>query len=91
MLLDIVLIVIGVAMVLYGADKLTEGASALSRRMNVSEIIIGSSKLDDAGTYYVAMTDSMAKEFGFSLHSSGFVAAGRSIAGIVSDYISDGK
>ena len=57
----------------------------------VSEIIIGSSKLDDAGTYYVAMTDSMAKEFGFSLHSSGFVAAGRSIAGIVSDYISDGK
>lgn len=54
----------------------------------VSEIIIGSSKLDDAGTYYVAMTDSMAKEFGFGLHSSGFVAAGRSIAGIVSDYIS---
>ena len=41
MLLDIVLIVIGVAMVLYGADKLTEGASALARRMNVSEIIIG--------------------------------------------------
>ena len=56
---------------------------------HVSEIIIGGSKLDDAGTYYVAMTDSMAKEFGFSLHSSGFVAAGRSIAGVVSSYISD--
>ena len=41
MLLDIVLIVLGVAMVLYGADRLTEGASALARRMNVSEIIIG--------------------------------------------------
>ena len=41
MLLDIVLIIIGVAMVLYGADRLTEGASALARRMNVSEIIIG--------------------------------------------------
>ena len=41
MLLDIVLIVIGVAMVLYGADRLTEGASALARKMNVPEIIIG--------------------------------------------------
>ena len=28
-------------MVLYGADRLTEGASALARRMNVPEIIIG--------------------------------------------------
>ena len=35
MILDIVLIVIGVAMVLTGADRLTEGASALARRMNV--------------------------------------------------------
>ena len=41
MLLDIFLIVFGVAMVLYGADRLTEGASALARRMNVPEIIIG--------------------------------------------------
>ena len=41
MLLDIVFIVIGVAMVLYGADRLTEGASALARRMNIPEIIIG--------------------------------------------------
>ena len=35
------MIVIGVAMVLYGADRLTEGASALARKMNVPEIIIG--------------------------------------------------
>lgn len=41
MLLDIIFIVVGVAMVLYGADRLTEGASALARRMNVPEIIIG--------------------------------------------------
>ena len=41
MILDIVLIVIGVALVLTGADRLTEGASALARRMNVPEIIIG--------------------------------------------------
>ncbi len=41
MLLDIIFIVLGVWMVLLGADKLTEGASALARRMNVPEIIIG--------------------------------------------------
>ncbi len=41
MLLDIVFIIVGVSMVLFGADRLTEGASALARRMNVPEIIIG--------------------------------------------------
>ena len=41
MLFDIIIIVVGVAMVLHGADRLTEGASALARRMNVPEIIIG--------------------------------------------------
>jgi cation:H+ antiporter len=41
MLSDIVFIIVGVAMVLVGADRLTEGASALARRMNVPEIIIG--------------------------------------------------
>ncbi|MBQ2209876.1 MAG: calcium/sodium antiporter [Prevotella sp.] len=41
MITDILFIVIGVAMVLFGADRLTEGASALARRMNVPEIIIG--------------------------------------------------
>lgn len=39
--MDVVLIVVGVALVLFGADRLTEGASALARRMNVPEIIIG--------------------------------------------------
>lgn len=41
MIFDIVLIVLGVAMVLGGADRLTEGAASLARRMNVPEIIIG--------------------------------------------------
>ena len=41
MLLDIVFIVIGVALVLWGADRLTEGASGLARRMNVPEMVIG--------------------------------------------------
>ena len=41
MLLDILLIVVGVVLVLKGADWLTEGASALARRMRVPEIIIG--------------------------------------------------
>lgn len=40
-MIDILLIVVGVALVLFGADKLTEGASALARRMNVPEIVIG--------------------------------------------------
>ena len=40
-MIDVLLIVVGVALVLLGADKLTEGASALARRMSVPEIIIG--------------------------------------------------
>lgn len=41
MILDCILIIIGIALVLYGADRLTVGASALARRMNIPEIIIG--------------------------------------------------
>ncbi len=41
MLLQFLYIIIGVAMVLWGADRLTEGASALARRMHVPEIVIG--------------------------------------------------
>ncbi len=41
MILDILYIIIGVTLVLQGAEKLTEGASALARRMNVPEIVIG--------------------------------------------------
>lgn len=41
MISDFLLIILGVVMVLWGADRLTEGASALARRMRVSEIVIG--------------------------------------------------
>ena len=41
MIFDVLFIILGVALVLFGADKLTEGAAALARRMNVPEIIIG--------------------------------------------------
>lgn len=41
MVLNILLIVVGIALVLWGADRLTEGASALARRMNISEMVIG--------------------------------------------------
>ena len=39
--LNILYIVIGAALVIWGADRLTEGASSLARGMHVPEIIIG--------------------------------------------------
>ncbi|MBQ6377488.1 MAG: calcium/sodium antiporter [Prevotella sp.] len=41
MLINIVYIIVGVALVLWGADRLTEGASCLARGMHVPEIVIG--------------------------------------------------
>ena len=41
MLLNIVYIIVGVDLVLWGADRLTEGASSLARGMHVPEIVIG--------------------------------------------------
>lgn len=41
MLLNNVFIIVGVALVLWGADRLTEGASSLARGMHVPEIVIG--------------------------------------------------
>lgn len=41
MLINIVYIIVGVALVLWGADRLTEGASSLARGMRVPEIVIG--------------------------------------------------
>lgn len=40
-MIDILSIVLGAALVLWGADRLTEGASAIARSLNVSEIVIG--------------------------------------------------
>lgn len=61
MLLDIVLLVLGVALILWGADKLTDGSSALARRLNVSDTVIGLT--------VVAMGSSLP-EFSVSLFSS---------------------
>lgn len=41
MILNIVYIIVGIVLVLWGADRLTDGASSLARRLNVPEIIIG--------------------------------------------------
>ena len=41
LLLNIVYIIVGVALVLWGADRLTDGASSLARGMRVPEIVIG--------------------------------------------------
>ncbi|MBR1447615.1 MAG: calcium/sodium antiporter [Prevotella sp.] len=41
MLLNCLLIIVGVALVLWGADRLTEGAASMARRFNVPEIVIG--------------------------------------------------
>ena len=41
MILDVLYIIIGVTLVLGGADRLTEGASSLARRFGVPEIVIG--------------------------------------------------
>ena len=41
MFLNIVFIIVGVALVIWGADRLTEGASSLARGMRVPEIFIG--------------------------------------------------
>ncbi len=41
MILNIILIVVGVAIVLWGADRLTDGAVALAERMKMSQMLIG--------------------------------------------------
>ncbi len=41
MLLDIVFIIVGIALVLWGADRMTDGAVAIAKRMQIPQIIIG--------------------------------------------------
>ena len=41
MLLEIILIILGIALVLWGADRFTDGATGLARMLNVSELVIG--------------------------------------------------
>ena len=41
MFIDLILIVVGAALVLIGADKLTDGAGGIARRFSIPELIIG--------------------------------------------------
>lgn len=41
MILPLVYFVVGIVLVIFGADWLTKGASALARRFNISELVIG--------------------------------------------------
>ncbi len=41
MLLDIIFIIVGIVIVLWGADKLTEGAVAIASKMGIPQIVIG--------------------------------------------------
>ena len=41
MLLDILIIVVGIALVLWGADRLTDGAVAVAEKMKMPQIVIG--------------------------------------------------
>ncbi len=40
-ILDIVILFLGIAIVVWGADKFTDGASSVARRWNVNEMVIG--------------------------------------------------
>lgn len=40
-IVDILLLCLGISIVLWGADKFTEGAASIARRWNVSEMVIG--------------------------------------------------
>jgi len=41
MILNILYLVVGIALVLWGADKFTDGASGIARKWHVSELVIG--------------------------------------------------
>ena len=41
MIISILLLIVGAALVLFGADRLTDGATALARRFGVTEMVIG--------------------------------------------------
>ncbi len=41
MLLNLIFIIVGIVLVLWGADRLTEGSVAVAERMNIPQIVIG--------------------------------------------------
>lgn len=41
MWISLILLIVGIVLILFGADKLTDGATGLARRFNVTELVIG--------------------------------------------------
>ena len=41
MLLDIVYLIVGMVLILVGANALTDGASAIARRIGISDLVVG--------------------------------------------------
>lgn len=74
MLISIVYLIAGALLIMWGADKLTDGASSLAKRMDISNMVIGLT--------VVAMGSSLP-EFSVSLFSSLKGSAGMSAGNIV--------
>ena len=54
---------------------------------HLSDILVGSHNLDDARTYIVAMTNSLADELGYTSEASGRISSYRTIASVLCNYI----
>ena len=78
MILNLVFIVVGIALVLWGADRLTDGAVALADRMGISQVVIGLT--------VVAMGTSMP-EFTISLLSAIKGTSGLAVGNVIGSNI----
>lgn len=74
MIIDLINLVLGACLILWGADKLTDGASSMARRLSVSDLVIGLT--------VVAMGSSLP-EFSVSLFSAIQGSGGMSAGNIV--------
>ena len=78
MILNLVFIVVGIALVLWGTDRLTDGAVALADRMGISQVVIGLT--------VVAMGTSMP-EFTISLLSAIKGTSGLAVGNVIGSNI----
>ena len=78
MILNLIFIVVGIALVLWGADRLTDGAVALADRMGISQVVIGFT--------VVAMGTSMP-EFTISLLSAIKGTTGLAVGNVIGSNI----
>ena len=78
MILNLVFIVVGIALVLWGTDRLTDGAVALADRMGISQVVIGLT--------VVAMGTSMP-EFTISLLSAIKGTTGLAVGNVIGSNI----